>query len=163
MTAEQWSRINSLLEQALELKGEDQRGFVESCEDPQTRRELERLLENQPRADRLLSVTAWTGRGEGATAAAPERVGPYRITRELGQGGMGTVYLGQRNDGEFRREAAIKVVRPGLNQGGLIARFRRERQILAQLQHPGIAALFDGGVRNRASSFSPCSMSTASR
>src|SRR3546814_6646437 len=57
---------------------------------------------------------------------------------------MGTVYLGQRNDGKFKQDVAIKVVRHGVG-GNLLARFRDERRILAQLKHPGIAYLLDGG------------------
>src|SRR3546814_3040324 len=79
-----------------------------------------------------------------ADVAQPEQVGAYRIIREIGSGGMGTVYLGQRNDGQFKQDVAIKVVRHGVG-GNLLARFRDERRILAQLKHPGIAYLLDGG------------------
>src|SRR3546814_13000618 len=79
-----------------------------------------------------------------ADVAQPEQVGAYRIIREIGSGGMGTVYLGQRNDGQFKQDVAIKVVRHGVG-GNLLARFRDERRILAQLKHPGIASLLDGG------------------
>jgi serine/threonine-protein kinase len=85
-----------------------------------------------------------------ARAAAPEaplrRVGPYRIERELGRGGMSTVYLARRDDGLYRREVALKVVRRGLDTEDVLRRFHAERQILAQLDHPGIARLYDGGT-----------------
>ncbi len=76
----------------------------------------------------------------------PQRAGPYRIVRELGQGGMSTVYLARRDDGHFEQDVALKLVRSGIDEALLIHRFRSERQILASLNHPNIARLFDGGV-----------------
>jgi serine/threonine-protein kinase len=78
--------------------------------------------------------------------AMPERIGPWRITGEAGRGGMGAVYLGERDDGQFQQRAAIKLIRMGMDTPALRARFLRERQILAALKHPHIATLLDGGV-----------------
>lgn len=75
-----------------------------------------------------------------------QRIGPWRILDIVGRGGMGAVYRGERADGEFRQQAAIKLIRMGLDRPELRRRFLRERQILAQLQHPHIATLLDGGV-----------------
>lgn len=72
-------------------------------------------------------------------------IGPYRIVRDLGSGGMGTVYLAERDDGAFEAQVALKILLPSLVGTDLAARFRRERQILAELSHPGIARLLDGG------------------
>ena len=83
--------------------------------------------------------------GAGAEAAAPERIGPWRIVRELGQGGMGTVYLGERSEGGFRQSAAVKLVRRGMDSDFILRRFHMEREILAGLDHPHIARLLDGG------------------
>jgi len=77
--------------------------------------------------------------------AAGERIGPYRIVRELGRGGMGVVFLAERDDAEFARRVALKVIRPGPDADLLARRFLRERQILADLKHPAIAQLYDGG------------------
>ncbi|MBK9089507.1 MAG: serine/threonine protein kinase [Holophagales bacterium] len=74
------------------------------------------------------------------------RIGPYQVLRRLGEGGMGTVYLAARADQEFRKHVAIKVIRKGMASEEIVSRFRRERQILAALDHPGIAKLFDGGT-----------------
>src|SRR5262245_24839252 len=74
-----------------------------------------------------------------------ERLGAYRILRQLGSGGMGEVYLAERADDEYRQRVAIKVVRSGLLSAQVQARLRVERQILATLQHPNIARLLDGG------------------
>lgn len=76
-----------------------------------------------------------------------QRIGPYRILRELGRGGMGVVYLAVRDDGEFRKQVAIKLL-PVSADVDEIHRFRRERQILADLDHPNIARLMDGGTLN---------------
>src|SRR5262249_34948478 len=73
------------------------------------------------------------------------RIGPYRLIRELGSGGMGSVYLAERADGQYRKKVAIKLIRRGMDSEFIIRRFRNERQILADLSHPNIAGLLDGG------------------
>lgn len=84
-------------------------------------------------------------RSDAIEPPAPERVGAYRITEIIGQGGMGAVYKGARVTGNFDQTAAIKIIRPGVLSEPLIERFERERQILATLNHPNIARLYDGG------------------
>ena len=79
----------------------------------------------------------------------PERIGAYRITGLIGQGGMGAVYRGERMAGDFDHVAAIKLIRPGALSEALVERFARERQTLANLSHPGIARLFDGGATDK--------------
>lgn len=76
----------------------------------------------------------------------PQRIGSYRIVRELGRGGMGTVYHAQRADAQFEQEAAIKVIKRGMDTDEIHRRFLEERRILARLSHPNIARLLDGGV-----------------
>src|SRR5262249_24395731 len=71
------------------------------------------------------------------------RAGPYKLVSELGRGGMGTVYLAERDDDQYKGDVAIKLVRPGMDTAFFLARFRRERQTLARLQHPNIARLLD--------------------
>src|SRR5277367_1978705 len=75
-----------------------------------------------------------------------DRIGPYRVLRTLGAGGMGEVYLAERADAQFEQQVAIKVVHGGLLAVGMHARLKLERQILAQLDHPNIAHLLDGGA-----------------
>jgi serine/threonine protein kinase/tetratricopeptide (TPR) repeat protein len=75
-----------------------------------------------------------------------QNVGPYRLIREIGRGGMGAVYLAERADDEFRRQVAVKVVKRGMDTDFIVRRFRNERQILASLDHPNIARLLDGGT-----------------
>jgi len=80
-----------------------------------------------------------------ADAPAPERVGSYRIVRLIGRGGMGAVYLGERDAGDFEHRAAVKIVRGAALDAKRADRLRAERQVVAGLQHPNIAQLFDGG------------------
>jgi len=77
---------------------------------------------------------------------AGRHFGSYRIIREIGCGGMGAVFLAERDDGEFTMQVALKVVRQSLADSAIVERFRRERQILAGLKHPNIATLYDGGL-----------------
>jgi non-specific serine/threonine protein kinase/serine/threonine-protein kinase len=78
-------------------------------------------------------------------AAHARRIGPYRLVREIGHGGMGAVYLAVRDDDAFQKRVAVKVLRRGMDTDAIISRFRNERQILAGLDHPNIARLIDGG------------------
>ncbi len=73
------------------------------------------------------------------------RVGVYELQREIGRGGMGAVYLGKRADGEFRQTVAIKLIKRGMDTDSILKRFRRERQIIASLDHPNIAYFLSGG------------------
>jgi len=73
-------------------------------------------------------------------------VGRYRLIREIGRGGMGAVWLAERADGQFEQFVAVKLVKRGMDSDEILARFLRERQILARLNHPNIARLLDGGV-----------------
>jgi serine/threonine protein kinase/tetratricopeptide (TPR) repeat protein len=158
--SDRWRRIEALLDQALELpSGERERWLRDACAgDPTLQHEVAKLLEAGERTDGFLEGQASdraadlidrAGRAAqpAATAAAmPARVGPYRIERELGRGGMGTVYLAEREE-HFRQRVALKLIRRGLDlEEHLLRRFVDERQILATLEHPGIARLLDGGV-----------------
>jgi hypothetical protein len=79
-------------------------------------------------------------------AAAGTMVGPYRIVREIGRGGMGAVYLAERTDGQFHKQVAVKLIKRGMDTTAVLRRFRDERQILADLEHPNIARLLDAGT-----------------
>ncbi|MBI2838996.1 MAG: protein kinase, partial [Acidobacteria bacterium] len=83
---------------------------------------------------------------ESEECAVGKRIGPYQVIREIGRGGMGQVYQAIRADDEYRKIVAIKVVRLGMDTAFFLRRFRQERQILANLDHPNIARLLDGGT-----------------
>ena len=135
-----------LLEAALNLGSNAREEYITARDDCPTavrERALELLM-----SDRDAIAGLQTG-GAGAslygrTDVAPDIPG-YHIIGKLGHGGMGAVWLGERDAGDFDHKVAIKVIRPGVLSERLIDRFRRERQILAQLNHPHIARLYDGG------------------
>jgi non-specific serine/threonine protein kinase/serine/threonine-protein kinase len=85
--------------------------------------------------------------------APPERVGPYRLLRELGRGGMGIVYLGLRQGDELAQPVAVKVIRRGMDSEAIVRRFRNERRILAALHHPGIGRIYEGGTTESGSPY----------
>jgi tetratricopeptide (TPR) repeat protein len=156
---ERWRRIEPLLDEALELDPAEWPAFLDrvGARAPDLRPDLEALLRaDQAAGEFLESPVAPAGmasRGVGdrlpappATASDGERIGAYRIVRELAVGGMGAVYLAERADGQFEQRVAIKLVRRGIMDDELRRRFLRERQILARLEHPSIARLLDGGV-----------------
>jgi Tol biopolymer transport system component len=149
---DRWARIETLLDAALDLPPSERDAFLqrECGNDAALLNEVRKILEAGEREDSVLDSSAAK---LGATlipndgAGVPSRVGPYRIERLIGEGGMGSVYLAQRDDGEFDHRVALKLVRQGLHlDSRIVRRFREERQILAALNHPGIARLFDGGI-----------------
>ncbi|MBC8164894.1 MAG: serine/threonine protein kinase, partial [Bryobacteraceae bacterium] len=150
MTAEQWQQVKSLLEEALEQPhGRRAPWLDEHCQEERIREEVLSLLEAHS-SDDFLEQPPEAG-PELVAALRPEsligeRVGPWRLVEEIGQGGMGTVYRAVRADDEFRREVAIKIVSRGMDTEQLLKRFRTERQILANLEHPYIGHLLDGGT-----------------
>ncbi len=128
----------------------DRATYLERVEaDVGLRREVEALMTASDLTDDRLGAPL--GRIEvpsrnGPLFAAGRRVGAYDIVRLVGRGGMGAVYEAARADDQYRKRVAIKIVQAGLDADLTLARFRRERQILANLDHPNIAALVDGGV-----------------
>ena len=95
--------------------------------------------------ERLATGSAGRMLDDDAPTVPPERVGAYRIVELIGEGGMGAVFRAERDMGDFEHVVAIKLIRRGAMSEALVARFERERQILASLAHPNIARLYDGG------------------
>ncbi len=135
-----------LFERAARLPAHERAAWLDRhCADPSLRRELDQLLQAHDLEDSPLDRDP-VGIAAGRGFAAGERIGPWRVLRELGRGGMGEVYLVERADGAFERRAALKLMHPGLAGAGHGERFQRERRILASLSHPNIARLLDAGV-----------------
>ncbi|SPE26020.1 Serine/threonine protein kinase with TPR repeats [Candidatus Sulfopaludibacter sp. SbA3] len=147
MTSERWGQIKGVLADVMETDPSERSAALDRlCSgDADLRGEVEALLALEAQAATMLNTGDAPGRPH-AEMAPPAAIGAYRVVRELGQGGMGVVYLGERADGQFRQQAAIKLITSGRHNARMERRFRRERQILAQLQHPGIARLLDGGA-----------------
>jgi serine/threonine-protein kinase len=144
-----WGRVEALFDEAAALPATERAAFLSSAcgEDLEVRAEVESLLAADARAAEFL------GRPAVSVAAPPSpptlvgrRVGQYRVEAKLGEGGMSTVYLAVRADAAYQQKVALKVLGCGADRADLSARFRAERQILASLDHPGIARLLDGGT-----------------
>ncbi len=112
--------------------------------DEELRREIEALLEFDVTTHDFSGEPFVVLRPEG-TESVGEKVGPYKVLRLLGEGGMGTVYLAEQED-EIGLRVALKVLHRGMNTDGVLQRFRTERKILAHLRHPLIAQIYDGGA-----------------
>jgi serine/threonine-protein kinase len=151
MDTKTWERIEALFFDALERPAADRAAFLDvACaEAPALRQEVDAMLaaHDDEAGMRLERVFLGERRGADDTAGEPgARFGAWRLERLLGRGGMGEVWLARRADGTYEMSAAVKVVRPGWRAAQLVPRFRRERALLARLQHPNIAKLLDGGV-----------------
>jgi tetratricopeptide (TPR) repeat protein len=143
-----WERAQQIFGEALRLEPAHRSAFLHrACAgDDELLHEVESLLAHDIGEVELVGVfqlAAATLIDEGSLIG--RRVGAWLIESELGHGGMGTVYLAVRADDEFHKQAAIKVVRRGMDTSAMLERFRYERQILANLDHPYIARLMDGG------------------
>jgi len=155
MRSERWSQIERLFLQAIEIPPQERERFLgEVCNgDEALRQELNSLLACDIPETPLVNGSFLPPSGvlsdtpsPAATDMAGRRIGPYRLLRLLGRGGMGAVHLAVRDDDHYRKEVAIKLLKRGMDTDFLLHRFRQERQILANLEHPFIARLLDGGA-----------------
>ena len=152
MTPEDWRRLKEILDEALALEREAREEFLaKACGgDARLLAEVRSLIASHeapfPMLDAPLPPLSAAALYETAGPQAGERIGPWELLEEIGHGGMGTVYLGRRADEAFEKKVAIKLVRGGMASESVLRRFRTERQILANLEHPHIARLIDGGA-----------------
>jgi eukaryotic-like serine/threonine-protein kinase len=151
MNSTSWEKVKEVFALALEQPRERRAEFLRgTCGvDPELLGEVESLLEAHDESRPVLErkdfgvATLFDATGAGYEG---KQFGHYKVIRELGRGGMGAVFLAERADGEFHQQVALKIVRRTFADTELTRRFRRERQILASLNHPNIARLLDGGV-----------------
>ncbi len=146
-----WGRVETLFHQIVAVQPEDRAAVLDQvCQgDFELRAELESLLASADHTLSDLQNSVAVAAADALDAGPPQltRIGAYRLIRALGEGGMGTVYLGERDDDQYHRVVAIKVLRAGLTRSpALQLLFRSERQILADLDHPNIARMLDGGI-----------------
>ncbi|MDX6528795.1 MAG: eukaryotic-like serine/threonine-protein kinase [Blastocatellia bacterium] len=138
-----------ILGEALERGAESRDVWVNTvcAGDEALRSEVGRLLARQKPAAQFLEESPLAAVAEpNGRSMIGERVGLYKITSEIGRGGMGAVYLAERDDQQFSKRAAVKLIKRGMDTDFVVQRFRNERQILANLDHPNIARLLDGGA-----------------
>ncbi len=152
-SSERWQRVEEVLDAALDLPPERRAAFLDrTCDgDPELYAEVKRMLSCCAQAEDFLEEPAaeFAAPLLADLAESPEgkHVGPYRIVREIGRGGMGAVYLAERDDDQFHQRVALKLVHYGIDPDDhVVRRFLEERQILASLEHPNIARLLGGGV-----------------
>ncbi len=160
-------RVESILQSTLERAPDERAAYLDdACTgDPALRREVEAALAARQHTGSLTNAptveaptldaptgvltdaaTVGLSQDEQAELLRLASIGPYRIVRKIGEGGMGAVYLAERDDAQYKKRVAIKLVKRGMASSFIIRRFRNERQILASLDHPNIARLLDGGT-----------------
>ena len=147
-----WQQINDLFHSVRDLDPDAREEALQSVhdQDPPLYEEVRALLAADVGSGVFDELMDRFGQPVGVPDPAPHtvgtQIGPYRIIHELGRGGMGTVYLAERADGQFEQRVALKLGRFGMLDEALLHRFLNERQILARLVHPHIARLYDGGI-----------------
>jgi serine/threonine protein kinase len=145
---EKWDQVKELFALALERDPEERTTFLrQACAgDDSLRTEVESLLSSFDGASTFLedcpAADLVSAQSRGMTG---KRIGAYRIIREIGQGGMAVVYLGERDDQNYRKRVAIKMVKAGIGGEQVLQRFLNERQTLAALDHSNVVKLLDGG------------------
>ena len=143
-----FARIEDLFHGALDLEPGARAAFLqaECAGDEELLREVQSLLAADSDANRFLGNDQRDEVAAGLVSGQlPRRLGPYRLLEVAGQGGMGLVYRAERADGNFEQRVAVKMLRPGPTTANLLGRFHAERRVLARLEHPGIARIFDAG------------------
>jgi serine/threonine protein kinase/tetratricopeptide (TPR) repeat protein len=152
LSRELWLQVEPLLAAALEMEASARAAWLASIESthPAAAPVLRRILESHERAERSRELETVPRLAPGPGWSSPHgsgaRIGPFELLRPLGHGGMGEVWLARQADGRIERDVALKL--PAIHQQRDIwrERFRRERDILARLEHPNIARLYDAGV-----------------
>lgn len=149
-----WREIDALLDRLFDTAPERREAILREVEarDPELARDARRLVTMAEEIDLPPGGALATGLLRGIEAGRQtgstlgEQIGPWRLVGELGHGGMGRVYVGERTDGQFEQRVALKLLPAGRHSDELLHRFEQERQILARLDHPYIARLLDGGT-----------------
>ena len=156
MSPDKWKRLEEIFNQAVVLPPEKRKTYLdEACRgDVELRAEAENLLANDEEAEDFIEASPYVsyiediveGREAEIDAYIGRKVGAFRLVKEIGRGGMGAVFLAERDDKEFSQKVAVKLIKRGMDSEQVLRRFRNERQILAALNHPNIAKLLDGGT-----------------
>ena len=165
-----WQQIEEIFQSALDIAPTERSNFIAAhcAGDAELRREVEKLLSDYESASSFIESPVWTDSqfldstakrsiassleesaadsAGGEDRMVGQRLGAFELKKEIGRGGMGAVYLAERADGEFQQRVAVKLIKRGMDTDFIVRRFRHERQILANLNHPNIARLLDGGT-----------------
>ncbi|MFN7938974.1 MAG: serine/threonine-protein kinase [Bryobacteraceae bacterium] len=147
MNPDRRAELDRYLQQVIDLDEQERApALAKLCPDQQLQRQVMAMLARSDAVAKRLAGAIEVSSQRLLVGAVPtERLGVYRLLREIGAGGMGSVYLAERADGQFQHQVAVKLLRLPFPSDSLRERFRQERQILAGLHHPHIAQLLDGG------------------
>ncbi|TYP92683.1 serine/threonine protein kinase with TPR repeats [Fodinibius salinus] len=163
MDQQEWKKVNDIVDTALEIEGKERISYInEQCGDNEELRyqvtELLKSIEESDTQDFLEGTQAFPAHLAAdlsddkeqppASSMVGETIDQYQIKKVIGHGGMGSVFLADRADDAYQGKVALKIMRQGMDTPSNIARFERERNILAMLDHPNIARLLDGGLSN---------------
>jgi len=153
MQPENWKKIKEVLEEVLQVEPSRRHDFLNRARvDADVRSEVESLMSFEDESADLMQLSAvefssaFVDEAESGEGLTGQQIGSYRIVSEIGQGGMGAVYLAERVDGKFSQRVALKLLKREMNTSALRRRFEQEREILSRLEHPNIARLLDAGT-----------------
>ena len=149
MTPDTWKEIGRIVEQALSLQGAEREQFLQQAflASPNVRGEVEAMLAAHEADETFLETPALEGLRFNPGTFEDEQIGSYKLIRQIGQGGMGNVYLAHREGVTGGQPVALKVIRKASEDVEvMLVRFQVEQQILSELVHPNIARLLDAGV-----------------
>lgn len=153
MTPEQWEQIKDIFQSALDREPDKRPAFLDEacCGNRELQNEVARLMSLHEKAGDFIETPASDlvidlFQEDVTETLVGTHIGAYKVVREIGQGGMGAVYLGVRDDDQYHKRVALKLVKRGMDSANILRRFRNERQILAGLDHANIAKLLDGGT-----------------
>ncbi|KXK05303.1 MAG: serine/threonine protein kinase [Acidobacteria bacterium OLB17] len=142
-SADDYQRIKVVFNKAIELDPSAREAYLRDAADAGIRTEVEKLLAALDEEDAALETPAFD---HLRLDPVPQKIGDFKLEREIASGGMGAVYEGVRTSDAFTQRAAIKLIRNGMNNETILRRFRTEQKILAALEHPNIARFLDGGT-----------------
>ena len=160
MDQQRWKKINNIVDTALDLSEKERESYIqEKCKDnKQLKREVTELIASIEQSDtenfledlgdytQLAHEISRNEIGENTSSLIGTTIDSYKLIELIGHGGMGSVFLAERADQAYEQKVALKLMRRGMDTPSNIARFKRERNILAKLNHPNIARLLDGGM-----------------
>jgi serine/threonine-protein kinase len=149
VTPERWQQVKAVLDGALECRTAERSDFLKAaCNgDSELRQEVESLLASESVIGDFIEEPIFDLHLQGQEEPAlGHRIDAYRVVREVGRGGMGSVFLAARAESDFEGQFALKIIRRGMDSDEVVQRFRAERRILTRLEHPNIARILDGGT-----------------
>lgn len=152
MQPEEWSKIKSIFNQMLDLSEDEREKFLADYED-NVHFEVGELLKSHQKAQDFIDKPALISLGLIDDILIGKEINGYKIIEQIGVGGMGTVYLAEKLNSDFKQKVALKIIKRGMDSETILKRFATERKILSRLKHPNIAELLDGGISSEGQPF----------